>query len=335
MGVSLGISGTVKSEQVRRDLLKWLAATARELDWTSRPVKLAFKKARLRSGARKSWLEMPTAQGLSLLPHFACEELPFVFVEGEGALVEEVVEDPVTDAPTLLGGIIVKTQFAGPAVHREICEVLAAVRQSFAPDLAVDDETGFFETRDQAAVERAFAASWEALAAAVQPDFRPGARFEIGGFTIEVPSAPAKDELGALSADERNLVLAAERACVQRFGGFGTTLDRSRASVTDLELAISDIDEPGSAKEPDDPNAEALAVQAGAYFGRTLAAVLGGAWKSEKGRLVVHDVGRSGLLVDPIQVARDRIQHGPPYSFVHHLGVYETIVRYFRREGGP
>ena len=63
--------------------------------------------------------------------------------------------------------------------------------------------------------------------------------------------------------------------------------------------------------------------------------MLGGAWKSDDGRLVVSDVGRSGLLVDPFQVARDRILHGPPYSFVHHLEVYETIVEVLPAGGGP
>src|SRR5262249_46651204 len=117
---------------------------------------------------------------------------------------------------------------------------------------------------------------------------------------------------------------------VQRFGGFGTTLDRSRASVVDLELAISDADDPDFAKEG--PDADALVLQAGAYFGRTVASVLGGAWRSEDGRLVPGDVGRSGLVVDPFQVARDRILHGPPWSFVHHLEVYDRLAAALARE---
>jgi hypothetical protein len=328
MGVSIGISGAVRSEQVRRDLLRWAGAAARELDWSSRPVALSFKKARLRSGSSSAWLEMAEARGVSLLPHFACEQLPLVFVDGDGTLVEEMVEASGGDAPTLLGGAIVKTQFSGPAVHREICEFLGALRQSFAPDLAIDDETGFFESRDEAALNRTFAESWDAIARGVQPDLRPGARLLVGGFRVEVPEKPVGDELSALSKDERALLVSADRACINKLSGFGTTLDHSRASVSDLELAISDVDEPGYVKDADSPEVVALAAEAGAYFGRTLVALLGGAWVTEEGRPVVVDIGRSGLVVDPFQVARDRILQGPPFGFVNHLEVYETLVKH-------
>ena len=333
MGVSIGFSGAVQAEQVRRDFLEWAAATARDMDWTSRPVEMAFKKARLRAGARKSFLEMPSARGLSFLPHFACEELPIVFVENDGTLVEELVQDSGSDAPTLLGGAIVKTQFAGAPVHREICELLGGVKQRFAPDLAIDDESGYFATHDEAALQRAFAEGWDEIRAKVRADrHRAGSRFQIGEFPFEVPLAPAGEELADLGADDRGLLLAADQACIGSFGGFGTTLDHSPASILDLELAISDVDEPGYRKDPARPEIATLALQSGAYFGRTVVAVLGGAWRSEDDRLVVADVGRSGLIVDPFQVARDRILNGPPFSFIHHLEVYERLATNLARE---
>src|SRR4029078_4024478 len=100
-----------------------------------------------------------------------------------------------------------------------------------------------------------------------------------------------------------DVLIAAERSFLSRFGGFGTTLDHSRPSVLDLELAISDFDEDRIV--PDALEALELASQAGAYFGRTLIAVLGGSWREEEDdRIVVADVGRTGLVVDPFEVAQ-------------------------------
>src|SRR5262245_40372583 len=142
MGVSISVSGSIRSPEVRKSLLRWLEETAADLEWTRRPVSLGFKKARVRAGAKTSFLELPSASGVSLLPHFACEELPIVFLEADGTLVEELVEDHASETPTFLAGVLVKTQFAGPAAHREICEVLREMKARFAPSLAIDDETG-------------------------------------------------------------------------------------------------------------------------------------------------------------------------------------------------
>ena len=94
MGVHIGISGAVRSEKARQELLRWVTARAVDLDWTSRPIDLTFKKARLRTGKKTLGLEMPHARGVSLLPHFACEELPLIFVEASGTLVDEAVDEP-------------------------------------------------------------------------------------------------------------------------------------------------------------------------------------------------------------------------------------------------
>lgn len=327
MGVTIAVAGAIGSRKARQDLLRWIETKAAELEWGRRPIEITFKKGRLRAGAKKTRLEVPIARGVSLLPHFACEALPLVFIEDDGTLVDEILEDVATDSPTFLPGAIVKTQFAGPAVHREISDVLREIRERFAPGLSIDDETGFLPTGDDAALLGAFAEGWNEIRTKVRADRpKPGSRFQIGEFPFEIPSSKAVGEFDA-AGDGRDAVLACERVFVTRFGGFGTTLDRSRASVLDLELTISDVDEPGYPKDPGSPEIEALVLQSGAYFGRTIVSVLGGAWKPDDGHLVVSDVGRSGLLVDPFQVARDRILHGPPFSFVHHLEVYETITK--------
>jgi hypothetical protein len=333
MGVSLSIGGSVPAPEARRDLLRWAAGRAAELEWNVRAVELKFKKARIRSGPKTRWLEMPHASGISLLPHFACEEVPLVFLDGGGELVEELVEDHGTEAPTFLAGAIVKTQFAGPAVHREICEFLREGRSRFAPGLSIDDETGFAAGGDERALERAFILAWEDIHAKIEEDRpRAGSRFQVGGFPFELPTEEPGGEFAKLDEKQREILLAAERAFVTRFGGFGTTLDRSRASVVDLELAISDVDDADFDKDPASPAVEALALEAGAYFGRTVVAALGGVWRAGEGELTLADVGRSGLIVDPFQVARDRIAGGPPFAFTNHLAVYDTIAGHFARE---
>jgi hypothetical protein len=334
MGVSISIAGAVPSEDVRGKVLTWLEMRAAEQEWSVRKVDLAFRKGTLRQRGRSSPLETPRASGVSLLPHFACEELPFVFLDGSGVLVEEVVENVATDTPTFLAEVIVKTQFAGPVVHREICELLRGISSRFAPDLVIDDETGFAASGDEAGLRRAFAEAWAAIRAKVESDRHgPGAAFQVGEFPFEVPTKRTGAELAGLSEKERGFVLSCEASFVARFGGFGTNLDHSRTSVLDLELAISDVDGPDVERDPGRPEIQDLTLQAGAYFGRTVAAAVGGAWRVDDGRFLLADVGRSGLLVDPFEVARDRILKGPPYSFAYHLDVYETIAKELGRDG--
>jgi hypothetical protein len=334
VGVTLSISGSVRSPEDREEILRWIDGRAADLEWNRRPVRLAFERARLGSGPAAAPLSVPRATGTSLLPHFACEEIPLVFLDQDGTLVDEVVEQDAAGVATFLAGALVKTQFAGPAVHREICGVLRDLRR--LAGIAVDDESGFAETGDEAGLERAFSDAWAGIRSQLAADRAPaGSRIGIGGFLVEVRESPLGDEFASVSAEQRRWILAGERACMGRFSGFGTTLDRSRESVLDLELAISDVDDRGWRRDPVNPEVEDLAIAAGACFGRTLAAVLGGAWIAEDDQLALADVGGCGLIVDPFQVARDRILRGPPHGFTHHLDVYATFARELARDREP
>jgi hypothetical protein len=331
VGKSIAISGTVGPPEAREALFRWVRARAAELEWNVRPIDLSFARASLRTAGGKLPLAVPKARGLSLLPHFACEEIPLICVGPEGTLVDEAVDDAAGGAPTFLPGTIVKTQFAGAASHREICEVLLEIRERFAPGLAVDDETGYFASRDDAALARALDEGWSEIRERIVADRpAPGSGFQVGHLQFEVPAEAPGKEFDAIAKADSAVVASADRAFVGRFGGFGTTLDHSRDSVLDFELAISDFD---GANEVEGLEMLELASESGAYFGRTLVAVLGGAWKREDDRLVVADVGRTGLVVDPFQVAEDRLAHGPPHSFVHHFELYETVARHLAREG--
>ncbi|WP_437876006.1 hypothetical protein [Sorangium sp. So ce513] len=46
-----------------------------------------------------------------------------------------------------------KTQFAGPKVHVAVCAILRYVKERYAPDLEVKDDSGYFETGDYAKLE--------------------------------------------------------------------------------------------------------------------------------------------------------------------------------------
>lgn len=42
-----------------------------------------------------------------------------------------------------------KTQFAGPDVHIAVCELLRSVKERYAPDLEILDDSGYYETGDR------------------------------------------------------------------------------------------------------------------------------------------------------------------------------------------
>lgn len=58
----------------------------------------------------------------------------------------------------------VKTQFAGPAVHVQLVELLEALKPQFA-DLDVDDEGEYWSTHDRARLEKHLGAATAAMAA--------------------------------------------------------------------------------------------------------------------------------------------------------------------------
>jgi hypothetical protein len=333
MGVSISVTGAVASEAARREILAWAGTRSAELEWTSRRIDRSFKNARLRIGRTMQALEMTQMTGVSLLPHFACEEIPLVFLAGDGTLVEEVVETRGGAAPVLLSGVLVKTQFAGPAVHREVCEFLAELKRRHAPELVLDDESGFSATGDAKALEHAFVDGWREIRDKVVADRPgPGSTFQVGEFLFEVPAKPGGGEFDGLNEKQREFLLSCEIAGVAQISGFGTKLDRSRGSVADLELAISDVDDDVRTKDLARPEVQDLALMAGACFGRALAAILGATWRVDDGQFLLTDVARTGLVVDPFEIARDRIQRGPPYSFLHHLDVFDTIAANLARD---
>ncbi len=331
MGITIEVGGSVEPERLD-PFLKWVEEKARDLDWSVWPSERKFHQAALRSGGSDEALEQVATRGLILMPHFACERLPILVTVPGGVLVDDYVDASTGASPVLSEKTLVKTQFAGPDVHVEVCELLRGMREAFVPNLTVDDESGYFATKDRAELERTMADAWRVIWRLVTEDEKePGERFLVGPFTFAARYDEAGDEFTFVEADQRDLVTRLETDLLSRFQGFGTTLDGSRESIFDLELLFSDLDEPGESTDLDDPANEAFAHAAGAYFGRTLIKLLGGNWRNDDDEgLLVTDVGRCGLIVDPFRAAAERLAHGPAFSLYNHLHTYESLTKTVR-----
>lgn len=103
--------------------------------------------------------------GVTLYPPVACEPIHFHF-DREGTFVNHfyyalyanpqkvaMLRAATGDAATLTRSNWTKTQFAGAEVHAAVCVVLHHVKRRYAPDLEVDDDSGYFADQDYAKLE--------------------------------------------------------------------------------------------------------------------------------------------------------------------------------------
>ena len=89
-------------------------------------------------------------RGLAIDPHPKCESLLMMFDERDTRLMLVMTYG---DANSVMYSLHVKTQFAPPEIHVAICEVLHRLQDEFGREkLIVDDESGYFQTRDRAAL---------------------------------------------------------------------------------------------------------------------------------------------------------------------------------------
>jgi hypothetical protein len=89
-------------------------------------------------------------RGLSIEPHPDCESLLMMFDEHDA---RSMLLTTVGDTNSVSYCMSVKTQFAPPEIHVAICEVLHRLQDEFGHEkLIVHDESGYFQTRDMAAL---------------------------------------------------------------------------------------------------------------------------------------------------------------------------------------
>jgi hypothetical protein len=326
MGVSLTFQGRIGEATDPDDLEASLRAFAHEMEWTVQPFDLSPRQARL--GAEV--LETPRIRGHVLIPHFACEPVPILPVGDRRVLVDSYVKAEAQDEVRLETEILVKTQFAGPGVHKEVCRFLAESRD-WAPGLTVDDETGWFSEPEESRLLEAFHTGWERITAWVRGQrFAPGAGFELGGCPLVQPEPDdVPEEFDRLGPDDRGLVLDLERELCLEHGGFGITFEPGEEGIENLELLMIEAQASGLASDLESPAAESFVHRAGSVFGRSLVAALGGRWiVSEEDGLVLSNLGRAGLEVDPFLVVAQRLVLGPPHGLVLHLRLYQTIAQH-------
>jgi hypothetical protein len=328
MGITLSFQGRAPDPRSRAAALALAEEHARAMEWSARPVELRPGQARVGG----EWLETPVIAGREFLPHAASEPLPLVFLESSGTLVDLYQRDLGGGAVELAHEILIKTQFAGPDCHVEVCELLSALQSGPLPGLVVDDESGWFHHRDRGRLEDAFAAAWAAIVAEALKGAGP-APVEIGGYTVQTGRATmALREFDRLKPQETELVLNLERLLRLRFGSGIYRFPLDSEGVLDLDLLATDFDAkvPGSGAGSQDDEA-ALAAGLGAAFGRMLIALHGGTWESdEEDGLSLADLGGVGVRVNPFRLAADRLAQGPAFGFENLGATLAALIRHLR-----
>lgn len=330
MGITVAFRGTLAEATKRQAALEHAVRFATDMQWHVENVEIS-PEGLVRLGERP-----PTAgklSGLSLLPHFACERIPLVFLDPGGALVDIAVQQRADGEIRLSAEPIVKTQFAGFPVHQEVCTFLGDLAEHFISDLRVEDESGYFDSGDEGQARRAFDEAWIALGSWVKEQgFAPGDEYEIGGeaFRCEDPGVDRPEESDALLPPElRHHFADLHRYLATRYGGFGLDLDGSESSLENLDLLMTESDDEGWGRDIEDPDTEVFAHALGVYFGTWVARHLGGRWElaGEAGPRL-FDVAGTGLVIDPFQIAAERLTRGPAWSFAYHVELYHTMRRY-------
>jgi hypothetical protein len=328
MAVTFSVSGRLRSPAARVETLRFAAERAAELDWQVVPVKLEFPTATVRDAGTNRVVAPFRAEGLSLRPHFACDPLHFVFTDDEAALVDAYVHEDADGSKVLEAGTLVNTHFAGPGVHRELCEFLRDVVRTTGAGLKVDDETGFFADGDEPALAAAFAEAWRSLRARLRADRRkPGDPFDVGEFPFQTSDGVRREEFAQLGPETARRITEFEGALATMGAEAGLKVDRGPEAALDLELMADDFAAPDSGYDTDEAR-EGAANHLGAAFGRILVAHFGGFWRhTPEYGLAVHDVGGTGLIVDPILVGWKRLTEGPVHSLTNHYDAYAALVR--------
>ena len=157
MGVTIHYRGTIDEPERIRDLQRELADIAKSMgwehsimddDWTVPPDATLVHE----QGAATITGHLGL-KGISLLPGGGGEALSF-FVDAAGRL--RSIMDMIQQCEGRTAGdnawVSMKTQFLSPDIHVWIVGLLKYLQKRYFSDLEVDDEGGFWETGDRAAL---------------------------------------------------------------------------------------------------------------------------------------------------------------------------------------
>ena len=158
MGVTIHYRGTIDAPERIRDLQRELADIAKSMgwehsimddDWTVPPnAALVHEQGYARI---KGHLGL---KGISLLPGGGGEALSF-FVDAAGRLrsIMDMIQQCEGRTTTDSAWVSTKTQFLTPDIHVWIVGLLKYLQKRYFSNLKVNDEGGFWETGDRAALD--------------------------------------------------------------------------------------------------------------------------------------------------------------------------------------
>lgn len=158
MGVTIHYRGTIDEPERIRDLQRELADIAKSMgwehsllddDWTVPPNAVLVHEQG--SATIKGHLGL---KGISILPGGGGEALSF-FVDADGRLrsiMDMILQCEGRTTPDN-AWVSMKTQFLTPDVHVWIVGLLKYIQKRYFSNLEVNDEGGFWETGDRAALE--------------------------------------------------------------------------------------------------------------------------------------------------------------------------------------
>jgi hypothetical protein len=141
MGVSVHFQGSLGGTVRLTDLVDELDDIARSMDWQSHRIERDA--------------ENPEIAGIIMEPADYTESLPFLFDRaGRLRCLADLICGQIEPDPRCSYFVSVKTQFGDVGSHLWIVGLLRYLKSKYLPDLAVNDEGGYWETGDAAELTR-------------------------------------------------------------------------------------------------------------------------------------------------------------------------------------
>jgi len=199
MGVTIHYRGTIDEPVRIRDLQREMADIAKSMgwghsllddDWTVPPdATLVHERG---SAKIKGHLGL---KGISLLPGGGGESLS-LFVDATGRLrsiMDMILQGERRTSPDH-AWVSMKTQFLSPDIHVWIVGLLKYLQKRYFTDLQVNDEGGFWETGDRAALEAKMRLLNEKIDKLAM-DLNAGSLGDLSGLSVEDIASRIEDFL--------------------------------------------------------------------------------------------------------------------------------------------
>ena len=149
MGMTIHYHGRLDDPDRLDDALAMIRAWCEDYEWPCRWLDFELKGPHITfEDGEEHIVELDTRwRGWTIQPHPKCESLLLAFDDDARLMM---CFDAADGERMVMYSLFVKTQFAPPLTHIEICELLHRLQDEFARQgLVVNDEGGYFETGDE------------------------------------------------------------------------------------------------------------------------------------------------------------------------------------------